>query len=217
MADEKQSLQSAGKQTRRTKQREKHRWSTRKPTVGNAAIPPEISTSTQSLDTTTASESHPESHRQPPPPRKRTLAHTPPIFGDRDTEHGAPVLGLPGHPRCLSRTSPQSSTGASPAIGQPAAAPEGPGAALPALPWPAAALSPRPGGEAASMGGTANALPCFGRPCCQSAVQPQGSPGAGGGAVARAFLPAVQAARQLGAASRPPPDRTHRMFKAPSD
>lgn len=111
MADKKQSLQSAGKQTWRTKRREKHRRSTtNKPTVRNAAISPESSTSTQSLDTTTASESHPESHRQPPPPQKRPLSLTPLIFGHWDTsEHGAHQppephsrLGLPVQSRFLS-------------------------------------------------------------------------------------------------------------------
>ena len=207
MADEKQSLQSAGKQTRRTKQREKHRRSTRKkPTVGNAAISPESSTSTRSLDTTTASESHPESHRQPPPPRKRTLAHAPPSFGHWDTsEHGAhwgpephSRLGLPVQPRFLSR-GPAGPAHRVARGTQPAAAPN-------SLPWPAAALSPLPGAGSLALfwlpplperGAAAGLTGCWRR---------GGKPG-----------PFLQAAWQLGAASRPPLDRTRRVFKAPSD
>lgn len=96
--------------------------------------------------------------------------------------------------------------------------PKGPGAALPALPRPAAALSPLPSGEEASTGGTASTLPCFG-----TSPLPERGAAAGltgcwrRGGKPGPFSQPVQAAWQLGAASRPPPDRTRRMFKAPSD
>lgn len=129
----------------------------------------------------TQRQSHTESHRQPPPPRKRTLAHTPLTFGRWDapehSDRGGPEPhsrpGLPVQPRFLHwepvgapRSSPRSSTGHR-GFPPPSTSrlqhrtPEGPGSGLLALP---AALSPLPGGEEASAGGTASAVPCFGTP-----------------------------------------------------